>query len=64
VGLNGTAPGDQAKLVTDFNEAFRHAMMNGQLVFTKVEPANIKVSPGGGSLAWSFSADLARGETQ
>jgi hypothetical protein len=63
LNLNGTAPADQSKRVTDFNEAMRKAMPGGQPLFEKVELPVSKLS-GGGTVTWSFSADLARGENQ
>jgi hypothetical protein len=61
--LHGTAPPDEAKLVTDFNEGLHKVTRpTGELLFEKIEPPVSGVAPGGGSLSWSFSADLARGE--
>lgn len=60
---NGIAPADRSKLVTDFNEQLRKRTdTNGLRIFETVEPPISKLNPGGGTVSWSFSAELARGE--
>ncbi|MDB6122241.1 MAG: Fimbrial assembly family protein [Pedosphaera sp.] len=60
--LNGAAP--EGNLVTDFNESLRKVKLknSSQLMFDKVELPIVKLNPGGGSVSWNFTAELARAE--
>jgi hypothetical protein len=60
---NGVAPADQSKLVADFNDGLRNkADTNGVRVFDNVEAPISKLNPGGATVSWSFSGELANGE--
>jgi hypothetical protein len=62
---NGIAPADQSKLVADFNDGLRNKVdTNGVRVFDNVEAPISKLNPGGGTVSWSFSGELANGEGQ
>jgi hypothetical protein len=60
--LSGTAPADQPGIVTDFNERLRKASLDGQPFFTKIELPVSRLNPGGSTLSWNFSGELARAE--
>jgi hypothetical protein len=64
LNLSGVAPGDQGNLVTDFNEALRKATLGDHRMFETVEPPSVKLNPGGATLSWNFSADLANAEEE
>jgi hypothetical protein len=60
--LSGVAPGDQSEQLTDFNDALRKATLNGQPMFETLTLPTVKLNPGGATLSWSFSGDLAHAE--
>jgi hypothetical protein len=62
--LHGTAPQGQEPKVTDFNEALRGAMANGQLLFSSVTPPRSTSRAGTPTFTWSFSAELNRSEIE
>jgi hypothetical protein len=63
LSLSGVAPADQPRLVADFNDALRaKADANGSRVFDNVEVQTSKLNPGGGTLSWNFTAELAEEE--
>ena len=62
--LSGVAPSDKSDALTDFNEALRKSTLDGWLkpMFEKMDIPMIKLNPGGATLNWSFSGELARSE--
>ncbi len=60
--LVGTAPSEQNKTVTEFNEAMRKATRESQLMFDKVEIATTRLNPDRTSMTWSFACELHNGE--
>ena len=60
--LSGTAPSDKGGQLTDFNEALRKAMLNGQSMFDSIGIPVVKLDPSGTQLSWSFAGELARAE--
>ena len=49
--------------LADFNEALRKATTdNGQPMFESMNVPNVKLNPGGTTVSWSFSGELARAE--
>jgi hypothetical protein len=67
VALQGTAPPEQTGQITDYNEDLRKLKVDGQLLFSKVNPPKwVNRAGAGGSqmLAWDFSCELNRRETE
>jgi hypothetical protein len=60
--LSGTAPGDAAAAIQDFNDKLRKVELQGVPLFTKFDVPNIKRNPAGTELTWSFNCELNRGE--
>ena len=60
--LQGTAPQEQVSQLTDYNSALRKATANGELLFSKVEQPRYDAR--GQTLAWRFTCDLNRTETE
>ncbi len=63
LGLFGTVPADQQGKVTEFNEALRRAVANGQPLFSKVTTHSIQAA-GGRPATWSIDCELKRGESE
>ena len=62
--LGGTAPRDQYNQLLDFNEAMRKATVKDKPMFKKFGDLSSSVVGGGTSVAWNFSCELNRTETQ
>lgn len=58
--LVGTAPQDQSAQVTEYNAALRKATVNGEILFTKIEPPRVETR--GQQVGWRFTCDLNRPE--
>ncbi len=62
--LAGTVSADNTAEVTRFNSQLKTIEANGQLLFARVDPATFFPAQGpGGSVRWSFKAELKRAET-
>lgn len=62
--LTGTVNADNTAEVTKFNSDLKKIELNGQPLFAKVDPATFFPAQGaGGSVRWSFKAELKRAET-
>lgn len=62
VTLEGTAPADQSLELTTYNQNLRKATIHGEPLFSKVEPPSL--STRGQQIAWRFSCELSRGESE
>ncbi|MDB6037513.1 MAG: hypothetical protein JWM99_1354 [Verrucomicrobiales bacterium] len=60
--LTGTAPTDQAEKLSDYNEALRNAVIDGQPIFKDVSPptSSQRPGPGGMVISWTFHCELNR----
>lgn len=62
LSLQGTAPEKQADKVTDYNEALSKFTIDGDKLFTQVNPPNTRVQPAGregvATITWSFTCEL------
>ena len=58
--LNGNAQEADRGEVTRFNDLLRAATIDGKALFSEVKPATM--TPRGGSLSWTFEAELRREE--
>jgi type II secretory pathway component PulL len=56
--LRGTSEPDQQSKVTDYNTAMSKAMLDGKLLFKKVNPANYEIQ------SWFFDCDLHQSGTE
>ena len=62
--LAGTVASDNTAEVTRFNSQLKKIEANGQPLFARVDPATFFPAQGpGGSVRWSFKAELKRAET-
>ena len=62
--LTGTVSADNTAEVTKYNSELKKLELNGQLLFARVEPATFFPAQGpGGSVRWSFKAELKRAES-
>ena len=65
--VDGIAPQEQSSQITDYNEALNKARLNGQPVFSKVNPPKLSERPGPGGTrvtAWNFDCELNRTEIE
>jgi len=60
--LSGNAPVEKSTDLTDFNEALRKSVLNGAPMFEDLTIPVVKLNPGGTTVSWSFSGELARAE--
>jgi hypothetical protein len=66
VALQGTAPPDQTGQITDYNEDLRRVRVDGQPLFSRVNPPKwvTRTMAGGQTLAWDFTCELNRREVE
>jgi hypothetical protein len=67
IALTGTGPADQTTQITDYNKDLKEVKVDGQALFGRVAPPKwVNRSGVGGSqtLAWDFTCDLNRRETE
>lgn len=64
LGLFGTVPADQQRLVTEFNEALGKAAVAGQLLFSQVTTKNIQgaMNQANRPMNWSIECEIRRSD--
>jgi len=62
LAIFGNAPGDAVTKINEFSDKLRHVTSNGEPLFKVVTVP--QVSRRGNDVAWNFSAELAKGESE
>ena len=62
--LYGSAASEDSPKVIDYNEAMGKVSAKGQALFAKVNPPNVTLKLGSQQIAWNFSCDLKRTDTE
>jgi hypothetical protein len=64
LSLNGTAPSDAAKELSEFDTKIRKAEINGERLFDALQGDRLTYHPGpAGTLLWNCTLELKRGDT-